>query len=122
MAAEVPRMRALRDRLWSALQQVPGLEINGDMERRIANNLNVSVGVAQCDDLIATLTDVAVSSSSACSSGSSAPSHVLEAIGATGTSAIRITVGRFNTQEEIDYAARHLAERIARCRNVTAAA
>ena len=116
MAREVPRMRALRDRLWQGLRDYPELRVNGDMERRIANNLNVSVAVDNCDALIASLTDIAVSSTSACSSGSTMPSHVLQALGADGSNAIRITVGRFNTEEEIDYAIAHLREKLHECR------
>ena len=116
MAREVPRMRALRDRLWLGLRDYPELRVNGDMERRIANNLNLSVSVDNCDALIASLTDIAVSSTSACSSGSTMPSHVLQALGADGSNAIRITVGRFNTEEEIDYAVAHLREKLHECR------
>jgi cysteine desulfurase len=116
MAREVPRMRALRDRLWQGLRNYPELRVNGDMERRIANNLNVSVAVDNCDALIASLTDIAVSSTSACSSGSTMPSHVLQALGVDGSSAIRITVGRFNTEEEIDYAIAHLREKLDECK------
>jgi cysteine desulfurase len=116
MATEVPRMRALRDRLWAGLGDIPELRVNGDMERRIANNLNLSVTLENCDALVTSLTDIAVSSTSACSSGSAAPSHVLQSIGAEGASTIRLTVGRFNTEEEIDHAIEHLREKLAACR------
>jgi cysteine desulfurase len=116
MAAEVPRMRALRDRLWNGLRDIPELRVNGDMEHRIANNLNLSVTLEDCDSLVTCLTDIAVSSASACSSGSAMPSHVLEAIGAQGASTIRLTVGRFNTEAEIDYAITHLRQKLDECR------
>ena len=116
MATEVPRMRALRDRLWAGLADIPELRVNGDMERRIANNLNLSVALPDCDALVTSLTDIAVSSTSACSSGSAMPSHVLQALGAEGSSTIRLTVGRFNTVEEIDHAVRHLREKLDECR------
>jgi cysteine desulfurase len=116
MAAEVPRMRSLRDRLWNGLRDIPELRVNGDMEHRIANNLNLSVTLEDCDTLVTCLTDIAVSSASACSSGSAMPSHVLEAIGAQGASTIRLTVGRFNTEAEIDYAITHLRQKLDECR------
>jgi cysteine desulfurase len=113
---EVPRLRALRDRLWAGLRDLPELRVNGDMQNRIANNLNLSVAVENCDALVSSLTDIAVSSTSACSSGSAMPSHVLQAIGAEGASTLRITVGRFNTEAEIDHAIAHLREKIQECR------
>ena len=116
MDAEVPRMRALRDRLWAGLRDLPELRLNGDMQRRIGNNLNVSVALENCDSLVTSLTDIAVSSTSACSSGSAMPSHVLQALGAEGASTIRITVGRFNSEEEVDYAIAHLRQKIDECR------
>jgi cysteine desulfurase len=115
MDTEVPRIRALRDRLWAGLCDRPELGVNGDMERRIANNLNLSIRIENCDALAARLTDIAVSSASACSSGSGLPSHVLQAIGADGTSTLRITVGRFNTEAEIDHAIAHLREKLDEC-------
>jgi cysteine desulfurase len=116
MGAEVPRMRTLRDRLWAGLRELPELRVNGDMQRRIGNNLNLSVALENCDALVTSLTDIAVSSTSACSSGSAMPSHVLQALGAEGASTIRITVGRFNSEEEIDYAIAHLRQKIDECR------
>ena len=117
MATEEPRLRALRDRLWHRLREVPGVRLNGDPERRIAGNLNISLDIPYCDALPAALTDIAVSSTSACSSGG--VSHVLQALGAdaaTAGSAIRITIGRFNTAAEIDQAADYLLQKIADCR------
>jgi cysteine desulfurase len=85
------------------------------MERRIANNLNLSIRIENCDALATRLTDIAVSSASACSSGSDMPSHVLQALGAEGASTLRITVGRFNTEAEIDHAVAHLREKLDEC-------
>ena len=121
MATEVPRIRALRDRLWAGLRDRGELRVNGDMEQRIANNLNLSISIENCDALAARLTDIAVSSASACSSGSAMPSHVLQAIGAEGTSTLRITVGRFNTEAEIDHAIAHLREKLDECQAQLAA-
>ena len=117
MAAEVPQLRMLRDRFWNRLRDLPGVILNGDLEQRIANNLNISLDIPNCDSLVTTLTDIAVSSTSACSTGG--VSHVLQALGSddsiAGTS-IRITVGRFNTVEEIDWAADYLRKKIEDCR------
>ena len=117
LATEVPRIRGLRDRLWAGLRDLPELRVNGDMAHRVANNLSLSVAVENCDALVTSLTDIAVSSTSACSSGSAMPSHVLQAIGVEASSAIRITVGRFNTAAEIDHAIVHLREKIGECRS-----
>jgi cysteine desulfurase len=122
MALEVPRMRALRDRLWAGLRDLPELRLHGDMDRRIANNLNIGIALPDCDALVTSLTDIGVSSTSACSSGSAMPSHVLQAIGADAASTIRITVGRFNTDEEVEYAISHLREKIQECRSRSVAA
>jgi cysteine desulfurase len=116
MASEVPRMRALRDRLWAGLKDFPEVRLNGDLERRIANNLNVCVTLENCDALVTSLTDIAVSSASACSSGSAMPSHVLQALGIEAPSTLRLTVGRFNTEPEIDHAVAHLRAKIEECR------
>jgi cysteine desulfurase len=116
MATEVPRMRALRDRLWTGLRDFPEVRLNGDLERRIANNLNICVTLENCDTLVSSLTDIAVSSASACSSGSAMPSHVLQALGIEAPSTLRLTVGRFNTEQEIDHAVAHLRAKIEACR------
>ncbi len=117
MAAEVPQLRMLRDRFWNHLRDLPGVILNGDLEQRIANNLNISLDIPNCDSLVTTLTDIAVSSTSACSTGG--VSHVLQALGSDDDIAgnsIRITVGRFNTVEEIDWAADYLRKKIEDCR------
>jgi cysteine desulfurase len=116
MATEVPRMRALRDRLWAGLEDFPEVRVNGDLERRIANNLNICVTLENCDALVTSLSDIAVSSASACSSGSAMPSHVLQALGVEAPSTLRLTVGRFNTEQEIDHAVAHLGAKIEECR------
>ncbi len=117
MATEVPQLRALRDRFWNAIRDLPGVMLNGDIEQRIANNLNISLDIPNCDSLVTTLTDIAVSSTSACSTGG--VSHVLQALGSDAAMAgnsIRITIGRFNTVEEIDWAADYLRRKIEDCR------
>jgi cysteine desulfurase len=119
MMSEVPRTQALRDRLLQGLVDMPEVRVNGDMTHRIANNLNITLTLQNCDALLSSLTDIAVSSTSACSAGSALPSHVLQALGADSAAAgnsIRITVGRFNTEEEIDYAVSYLRQKIEDCR------
>ena len=115
MATEVPRLRALRDKLHRGLSAIDCVRVNGDMQNRIANNLNISVMLPDCDQMIAMLTDVAVSSASACMGGGA--SHVLQALygGQPAPNAIRITVGRFNTEEEIDFALDYLTRKIREC-------
>lgn len=122
MAAELPRVRALRDKLHRALAGLDEVQINGDMRSRIVNNLNFSLKLPNCDQMIASLTDIAVSSTSACSSGGGV-SHVLQALGSDARLAgnsIRITVGRFNTDEEIDFALAYLTRKIGECRDALA--
>jgi cysteine desulfurase len=117
MATEVPQLRALRDRFWNRIKDVPGVILNGDFEQRIANNLNISLDIPNCDSLVTTLSDIAVSSTSACSTGG--VSHVLQALGSDAGIAgnsIRISVGRFNSTEEIDWAADYLRGKIEDCR------
>ena len=112
MAAEVPRIRNQRDRLWSALRRIDGVHLNGDFTQRIANNLNLSI--TGCTLPLTALTDIAISSASACVAGQA--SHVIEALGGDlSATVMRITVGRFNTDAEIDYAANYLRNEIESC-------
>ena len=118
MAAENERVRALRDRLWDGLRDIEAVYLNGDPERRVAGNLNVSFNFVEGESLIMALKDMAVSSGSACTSASLEPSYVLRALGREDElahSSIRFTIGRFTTQEEIDYVVakvRHQVERL----------
>jgi cysteine desulfurase len=123
MATELPRLRALRDKLYQGLAALDEVQVNGDMQHRIVNNLNLSLKLPNCDQMIAALTDIAVSSTSACSSGGGSVSHVLQALGNDAQLAgnsIRITVGRFNTGEEIDFALDYLQRKIEGCRRAPA--
>ena len=118
MAVEIPRICTQRDRLWAALRDMDGVHLNGDAEQRIANNLNISI--TDCDLPLAELTDIAISSASACVAGQA--SHVIEALGGDASATVmRITVGRFNTDAEIDYAAAYLRNKIEGCRTRKAA-
>ena len=113
MPTEVPRIRAQRDRLWAALRDIEGVRLNGDHTQRIANNINISI--AGCYLQLDTLTEVAISSASACVAGQA--SHVIAALGGNATDPVmRITVGRLNTDAEIDSAADYLRTKIVNSR------
>jgi len=107
--AETGRIRALRDRLWERFRrELDGVELNGDLERRLAGNLNVSFTGVSSDTLIGAVREIAVSSGSACTSASLEPSYVLRAVGASDArarSSVRFGVSRFTTEAEIDRAA-----------------
>jgi cysteine desulfurase len=114
MAGESARLASLRDRLLDALRKDPGdVRVNGPLgARRLPHNLHVSFSGVEGEALLMALGDLAVSTGSACSSGSQKPSHVLEAIGAVGPDAgasIRFGIGRTTTEAEIDLAARRVA-------------
>ena len=105
MGVETERIRHLRDKLWKGLQDIEEVHLNGDFERRIAGNLNVSFNFVEGESLIMGVKEVAVSSGSACTSASLEPSYVLRALGRSDElahSSIRMTVGRFTTEEDID--------------------
>jgi cysteine desulfurase len=122
MAVENERIRMLRDRLWSGLANIEQIYLNGDMDRRVPHNLNVSFNYVEGESLIMAIKDVAVSSGSACTSASLEPSYVLRALGRNDElahSSIRFTVGRFSTAEEIDFTVGLLARQVARLREMS---
>ncbi|MEH2210765.1 cysteine desulfurase family protein [Nostoc sp.] len=108
---ETQRLTQLRQRLWEQLSQVEGIHLNGHLQQRLAGNLSISVeGVDGAALLLGLQPVMAVSSGSACSSTSTAPSHVLTALGhpqQLAYASIRFGIGRFNTEEEIDIVAKH---------------
>lgn len=113
MEAENARILALRKRLWSHLKQAPGAVLNGDEERRLPGNLNVGFAGIDGETLLMALDDIAVSSGSACTSASIEPSYVLSALGVPDEIAhasLRFTIGRFTTEEEVDYAAQRVVD------------
>jgi cysteine desulfurase len=119
MAAENARIRALRDRLWKGLSEIEEVHLNGDLERRIPGNLNVSFNFVDGESLIMGIKEIAVSSGSACTSASLEPSYVLRALGRSDElahSSIRFTLGRFTTAEEIDFTIELLKRKIAKLR------
>ena len=122
MATENDRIRMLRDRLWAGLSQIEQVYLNGDFDRRVPHNLNVSFNFVEGESLIMAIKDVAVSSGSACTSASLEPSYVLRALGRSDElahSSIRFTVGRFTTQEEIDYTVSLVTRQVARLREMS---
>src|SRR5512147_3238210 len=122
MAQDNERIRGLRDRLWQGLSQIEEVYLNGDMERRVPHNLNVSFNFVEGESLIMAIKDVAVSSGSACTSSSLEPSYVLRALGRSDElahSSIRFTVGRFTTEEEIAYTIGLLTRQVARLRELS---
>jgi cysteine desulfurase len=120
MAQECGRICALRDRLKRLLEEgLSGVHVNGSMEHRLAGNLNVSFEGVDGDALLVALPELAVSAGSACNSHGGGGSHVLEAIGLPPElvqSAVRFGLGRFTTEEEIDYAAGRVVEAVRRLR------
>jgi len=122
MAADNERIRMLRDRLLKGLSEIDEIYVNGDMEHRVPHNLNVSFNYVEGESLIMAIKDVAVSSGSACTSASLEPSYVLRALGRSDElahSSIRFTVGRFTTEEEIDYTVGLLKQKISKLRELS---
>ena len=122
MAEDDARIRVLRDRLWNSLNDMEEVYLNGDMDQRISGNLNVSFNYVEGESLIMALKDMAVSSGSACTSSSLEPSYVLRALGRNDElahSSIRFTIGRFTTEEEIDYVAGLLREKVDKLRDLS---
>ena len=122
MAKDNERIRMLRDRLWNGISEMEEVHLNGDVERRVPHNLNVSFNFVEGESLIMAIKDVAVSSGSACTSASLEPSYVLRALGRSDElahSSIRFTVGRFTTEEEIDFAIELLRQKISKLRELS---
>ena len=107
MATENDRIRMLRDRLYDGFKDMEEVYVNGDLDHRIAGNLNISFNFVEGESLMMSLKDVAVSSGSACTSASLEPSYVLRALGRSDElahSSLRFTIGRFTTVEDVDLA------------------
>ena len=122
-AEEIKRIAALRDRLKDGIEKnIPEIVINGDMEHRVCSNLNVSFNFIEGESLMMAVKDLAVSSGSACTSASLEPSYVLKSLGRSDElahSSIRCTLGRFTTEEEIDFAVKLLTEKVAKLRELS---
>ena len=122
MAQELPRIRALHERLVEGLSSIEQTFINGHRTRRVPHNLNISFNFVEGESLIMGVKGLAVSSGSACTSASLEPSYVLRALGRSDElahSSLRITIGRFTTDEEIDYAIATLKDRVGKLRELS---
>ncbi|MEG2961309.1 MAG: IscS subfamily cysteine desulfurase [Janthinobacterium sp.] len=122
MDSEIGRIQALRDRLAKGLQEIEEVYINGDMDHRVPHNLNVSFNYVEGESLIMAIKDIAVSSGSACTSASLEPSYVLRALGRSDElahSSIRFTIGRFSTEEDIDFAVNLLKSKVHKLRELS---
>jgi cysteine desulfurase len=122
MATENERILGLRNRLWDGIKDMEEVYLNGDLEQRIAGNLNVSFAFVEGESLIMALKDMAVSSGSACTSASLEPSYVLRALGREDElahSSIRFTFGRFSTAEEVDLVIEKVRTQVERLRELS---
>ena len=122
MKAENERIRRLRDRLLKGLQEIDEVYVNGDLEHRVPHNLNISFNFVEGESLIMAVKDIAVSSGSACTSASLEPSYVLRALGRSDElahSSIRFSIGRFTTEEDVDYTINLLKTKIGKLRELS---
>ena len=123
MGAEAERLRMLRDRFYTAIRnRVSDVFLNGDLEQRIPGNLNISFAYVEGEGLMMGIKDLAVSSGSACTSASLEPSYVLRALGVEvelAHTSLRIGLGRFTTEEEVDYAVNSIATEVERLRQMS---
>ena len=122
MGTENERIRMLRDRLWNGLSQIEEVYLNGDMDQRVPHNLNVSFTYVEGESLIMAIKELAVSSGSACTSASLEPSYVLRALGRNDElahSSIRFTLGRFTTEQEVDFAVELIKSRVGKLRDMS---
>jgi cysteine desulfurase len=123
MELEGVRTAALRDRLKARIEAAAeGVRVNGSMEHRLPGNLNLSFAHVNGESLLMSLPDIALSTGSACSSATVAPSHVLRALGLTedqAHSSLRFGIGRFNTEEEIDYVGDRVVEAVRKLRELS---
>ncbi len=113
---------ALRDRMLSGIKDMEAVTINGDLEQRLPNNLNISFAFVEGESLLMSLKDIAVSSGSACTSASLEPSYVLRALGLNDElahSSIRFSFGRFTTEEEVDYAIELIRVAVSKLRDMS---
>ena len=116
------KAKALQQRLLDGLKDIEQVFINGSLERRVPQNLNMSFNFVEGESLIMGIKGLAVSSGSACTSASLEPSYVLRALGRSDElahSSLRMTIGRFTTEEEIDYAIGTIRENVARLRELS---
>jgi cysteine desulfurase len=119
MVPENARLLKLRNKLWNGFKDMEQVFANGSLEQRVAGNLNASFNFVEGESLIMSLKDIAVSSGSACTSASLEPSYVLRALGLEDElahSSLRFTIGRFTTEEDIDYTIKHVRAAVEKLR------
>jgi cysteine desulfurase len=122
MQKDLEHARRLQKRLLDGLKDVEQVFINGNMEHRVPHNLNMSFNFVEGESLIMGIKGIAVSSGSACTSASLEPSYVLRALGRSDElahSSLRMTIGRFTTEEEIDYAVATIKQNVAKLRELS---
>jgi cysteine desulfurase len=122
MGTEIERIRMLQKRLLAGIADIEQVFINGDLEHRVPHNVNASFNFVEGESLIMGVKGIAVSSGSACTSASLEPSYVLRALGRSDElahSSLRMTIGRFTTEQEIDYAVSTLKDRVAKLRDLS---
>ena len=119
MEIENARISKLKQKMWAGLKDMEEVYLNGDEHQRVSGNLNISFNFVEGESLVMALKDIAVSSGSACTSASLEPSYVLRALGLNDElahSSIRFTIGRYTTEEEIDYVVGHVREAVEKLR------
>ncbi|MBT9540022.1 IscS subfamily cysteine desulfurase [Thiobacillus sp.] len=122
MATENERIRCLRDKLWAGVSTLDEVHLNGDMQQRVPHNLNASFNFVEGESLMMAIKDLAVSSGSACTSASLEPSYVLKALGRNDElahSSIRFSIGRFTTEQDIDFAVQLLHKHVGKLRDLS---
>lgn len=122
MQTENERIRRLRDKLLAGLQEIEEVYVNGDIEHRVPHNLNISFNFVEGESLIMAVKDIAVSSGSACTSASLEPSYVLRALGRSDElahSSIRFSIGRFTTDEDVEYTIQLMKNKIGKLRDLS---
>ena len=122
MVEDEKRLLTLRNRLWDGVSDMEEVQVNGSLQNRTAGNLNISFSFVEGESLIMALKDLAVSSGSACTSASLEPSYVLRALGLDDEqahSSIRFSMGRFTTEEEIDFAVEKVRDAVVKLRELS---
>ena len=122
MAQDLAKAKALQKRLLDGLKDIEQVFVNGNLEHRVPHNLNISFNYVEGESLIMGIKGLAVSSGSACTSASLEPSYVLRALGRSDElahSSLRMTIGRFTTEEEIDYAISTIKQNVAKLRDLS---
>ena len=122
MATENARILRLRNKLLAGLSEIEEVYVNGDLKQRVPHNLNMSFNYVEGESLIMAVKDIAVSSGSACTSASLEPSYVLRALGRSDElahSSIRFSIGRFTTEEDIDYTVALMKSKIGKLRELS---